>query len=154
MLAGLGQRPRHRGQGLRPRVRVGDRAGHGLGLGGHDGGLLVLAGLGQRPRHRGQGLRRRSGSVIERATLSACSCWPAWASARATAVRADACRSGSVIERATLSACSCWPAWASARATAVRASRLPVRVGDRAGHALGLLVLAGLGQRLRHRGQG
>ena len=51
------------------------------------------------------------------------------------------------------SACSCCPASASAPATR-QGLRPPVRVGDGAGHWLGLLVLPGRGQRPRHPGQG
>ena len=43
-LAGLGQRPGHRRQRLRPSQRVGDGAGDGLGL-------LLLAGLGPGSGH-------------------------------------------------------------------------------------------------------
>ena len=50
MLPGPGQRPRDPRQGLRLPVRVGDGAGHRLGL-------LVLPGPGQRPRDPRQGLR-------------------------------------------------------------------------------------------------
>ena len=56
VLPGPGQRPRDLRQGLRLRVRVGDRAGHRLSL-PRLGGLLVLPRPGQRPRHLRQGLR-------------------------------------------------------------------------------------------------
>ena len=73
MLPGPGQRPRDLRQGLRLPARVGDGAGHRLGLPGDRRGLLVLPGPGQRLRHLRQGLRLRwSGSVMERATVSAC----------------------------------------------------------------------------------
>jgi hypothetical protein len=38
--------------------------------------------------------------VMESATVSACSCWPALASTPATSASASACRSGLVMERA------------------------------------------------------
>ena len=177
LLAGLGQRLRHRGQGCCLPVRVGDGAGDGLGLGGTSAACSCWpAWASASPPRSGLRLPVRVGDGAGDG-LGLRSCWPAWASACATAARAAACWYGSVMERATVSAwrhlgacragrpgpapppprpglrlpvrvgdgaghaaraCSCWPAWASASATAVRACCLPVRVGDGAGGALGL----------------
>ena len=98
--------PRHQRLGRRRQrllVRVGDGASHGLGLGCHRGGLLMLAGPGQRPGHRRQGLSL-----------------PDSASAPVTAARASTCWYASVMKWATVSACACWPDSASAPATAAQ----------------------------------
>ena len=144
VLSRPGQRLRDPRQGLRLPLRVGDGAGDRLGLPGDPGGLLVLPRPGQRPATCARASACRSGSVMERATASACWCWPAPARASATRARASACRSGSVMERATARL----PGDPGGLLVLARPGqrprdlrqglRLPVRVGDGAGDRLGL----------------
>ena len=72
---------------------------------------------------------------MERATVSACSCWPAWASAPATAASACAGRVGDGAGHGrgllVLAGLGQRPGHRRQRL------RLPVRVGDGAGHGLG-----------------
>ena len=87
---------------------------------------------------------------MERATVAACSCWPARASAPATAASARACQSGSVMERATVCGLLVLAGLGQRPGHRRQRLRLPVRVGDGAGEGFGADVLA---ERGPHGGQ-